>query len=142
MENITSSEWQVMRVIWNKKEACAMEVIDSLSDSMDWKSATVKTLLGRLVKKEMLHTTQLGKKFIYSPAIDEKTAMSGAIQDLFAQVCAQKAGITLKDMIEQVELTQTDLDLLQETLLNKTPVATIACNCIKGQCTCEHQGGI
>lgn len=49
---ISDSEWEVMRVIWTLGQANAQQIIQILADSMDWKVATVKTLLGRLVKKK------------------------------------------------------------------------------------------
>ena len=51
---ISDSEWEVMRVIWTLGQANAQQITQILADSMDWKVATVKTLLGRLVKKEAL----------------------------------------------------------------------------------------
>ena len=49
---ISDSEWEVMRVIWTQESTTAQEIIDILGQTMDWKPATIKTLLGRLVKKE------------------------------------------------------------------------------------------
>ena len=48
---ISDSEWEIMRVIWTLGKSDAQEVTALLSESKDWKTATVKTLLGRLVKK-------------------------------------------------------------------------------------------
>lgn len=59
---ISDSEWEVMRVIWTKGSADAKTINDLLSSSKGWKLATTKTLLGRLVKKDILQTEQLGKK--------------------------------------------------------------------------------
>lgn len=65
---ISDSEWEVMRVIWTLGQTTAQEITSILGDSMDWKPATVKTLLGRLVKKEVIWTEQEGKNsFITQP---------------------------------------------------------------------------
>ncbi|WP_316390975.1 BlaI/MecI/CopY family transcriptional regulator, partial [Enterococcus faecium] len=39
-------------------QTTAQEITQILADSMDWKPATIKTLLGRLVKKEVIWTEQ------------------------------------------------------------------------------------
>ena len=58
---ISDSEWEVMRVIWTLGQANAQQITQILADSMDWKVATVKTLLGRLVKKEALKIRRSGR---------------------------------------------------------------------------------
>lgn len=58
---ISDSEWEVMRVIWTQGSTTAQEIIAILGQTMDWKPATIKTLLGRLVKKEAVRTEQSGK---------------------------------------------------------------------------------
>ncbi len=75
---ISDSEWEIMRVIWTLGQTTAQEITQILADSMDWKSATIKTLLGRLVKKEVIWTEQEGKKFIYHPAVSEMETVRSA----------------------------------------------------------------
>lgn len=134
---ISDSEWEVMRVIWTLNQTTAQEITQILADSMDWKAATVKTLLGRLVKKEVVWTQQEGKKFIYHPAVSEMDTVRSATENLFSHICAKKVGETIADLVEEATLTQGDIDKIMEQLQQKKPVATIACNCIPGQCTCK-----
>ncbi|MDA3973125.1 CopY/TcrY family copper transport repressor [Enterococcus thailandicus] len=134
---ISDSEWEVMRVIWTLNQTTAQEITQILADSMDWKAATVKTLLGRLVKKEVVWTQQEGKKFIYHPAVSEMETVRSATENLFSHICAKKIGETIADLVEEATLTQADIDKIMEQLQQKEPVATIACNCIPGQCTCK-----
>ncbi|MHC5374633.1 CopY/TcrY family copper transport repressor [Enterococcus sp. LJL120] len=135
---ISDSEWEVMRVIWTLGQASAQEIIGVLGDSKDWKPATIKTLLGRLVKKEVVWTEQVGKKFIYHPAVSESATVRSATENLFSHICAKRIGQTLSELVDQAELTQADIDQLKELLEQKVAKETIACNCIPGQCECSH----
>lgn len=137
---ISDSEWEVMRVLWTLGSADAQEITGLLGERMGWKLATVKTLLGRLVKKSAVTTETAGKKFRYFPAVSEEETIQSATENLFSHVCAKKMGATIADLVAESTLTQADLELIQEALAHKTPVAKIACNCIPGQCECsEHQ---
>ncbi|WP_252899432.1 BlaI/MecI/CopY family transcriptional regulator [Lactococcus fujiensis] len=49
--NISNAEMVVMRVIWSLGEARVDEIMNQIPEHLDWSLATVKTLLGRLVKK-------------------------------------------------------------------------------------------
>lgn len=135
---ISDSEWEVMRVIWTQEATTAQEIIAILGQTMDWKPATIKTLLGRLVKKEAVRTEQSGKKYIYYPAISESTTVKSATENLFSHICAKRIGETINELIEEAQLTPEDVVMLQEQLAAKETVATIECNCIPGQCECNH----
>ena len=135
---ISDSEWEIMRVIWTLGQTTAQEITQILADSMDWKPATIKTLLGRLVKKEVIWTEQEGKKFIYHPAVSETETVQSAAENLFSHICAKKIGETIADLVSEATLTQADIDQIMAELKKKEPVTNIQCNCIPGQCHC-HQ---
>lgn len=137
---ISDSEWEVMRVLWTLGEADAQQIADVLGQRMDWKLATVKTLLGRLVKKAAVRTEPSGKKYIYFPQVGEEETLQSATENLFSRICAKKVGSAITDLVTEAQLTATDIAMIQQALAKKTPVAEIQCNCIPGQCECrEHQ---
>lgn len=135
---ISDAEWEVMRVVWTLEETDAATINELLSDKMQWKIATIKTLLGRLVKKEALQTKQVGKKFLYSAKVSEDETFHGAREELFSHVCATKIGEHLVRMVDEVSLTQEDITNLIRTLEKKVATENIPCDCIPGQCQCEH----
>lgn len=70
---ISDSEWEVMRVVWTQESTTAQSIIDILGQTMDWKPATIKTLLGRLVKKRHYEPSSLEKNiYIIRPSVKEK----------------------------------------------------------------------
>ena len=68
---ITDSEWEVMRVVWAQDNVTSKEIRKVLEQKKNWKPATTKTFIGRLVKKGMLHTETEGNKYVYSTNITE-----------------------------------------------------------------------
>lgn len=136
---VSEAEWEVLRVIWTQELTTSQEVIKVLETTMDWKPATIKTLLGRLVKKELVGTQKQGNKYGYYPLVSEKETVQSATETLFSHICAKKIGQTLGDLIQQAELTKEDMAWIQHQLDQKQPVAEIACNCIPGQCECHKE---
>ncbi|MFD1417449.1 CopY/TcrY family copper transport repressor [Companilactobacillus keshanensis] len=134
--NITDAEWRIMRVIWTLDSATSRELIDILGKSMDWKPATIKTLLRRLSDKGIVETIKDGNKFIYTATMDEGDTIDLASKKFFNQVCAKKVGSAIAYLIDNSELTQTDVDKIQESLNAKEPVKEVECNCIPGDCDC------
>ena len=65
---ISEAEWQVMNVVWNGQPVDSQHVIDQLAAN-NWSSATIKTMLHRLVKKKVLAFEQTGKRYLYRAAV-------------------------------------------------------------------------
>ena len=96
---ITASEWEVMRVVWSLGQVNSRDLIDILQQKRQWQDSTIKTLLGRLVKKGYLNATKEGRRFSYTATIAEMTAMDHATQGLFAHLCEMKKGQTLTNLV-------------------------------------------
>lgn len=139
---ISSAEWEIMRVVWATERTTSSEMSAVLSEKMQWKPATVKTLLGRLVKKGLLTTTQEGRKHVYSATISEEESVEEASKELLSQVCSKKVGATIASMVEESVLSQEDITQLEKILAYKKKNApeTVACNCTPGQCACHIDG--
>jgi len=63
--NISEAEWEVMRVVWSNNQVTSKLVIEILKEKKSWSVSTIKTLLSRLVEKDMLQTEKIGNKFLY-----------------------------------------------------------------------------
>lgn len=131
-ETITNAEWCVMRVVWTLEKADSHTIIDVVGQQHDWKAATIKTLIGRLVKKGALATTKSGRQFIYTPLIPEQRAMDNALTGQLDQMCAMCRGQAFVHALDQTELSQADIQELIDHLQAKLPTApaTVACDCL------------
>ncbi|WP_332374034.1 CopY/TcrY family copper transport repressor [Lactococcus cremoris] len=139
--NVSNAELIVMRVIWSLGEARVDEIYAQIPQELEWSLATVKTLLGRLVKKEMLSTEKEGRKFVYRPLMEECTAINLMADGLIQKVCQTKHVNVLQEMIEKSTLTAQDLEFLQESLKAKEAVEQKHCNCLEtsGLFACKHE---
>src|ERR1041385_3146282 len=69
--SISSAEWKIMRVLWDKAPQPAYDIIQALEKTGSWHPNTIKTLLNRLVKKKALTVQKYKNLFLYSPALKE-----------------------------------------------------------------------
>ena len=137
--HITDAEWEVMRVVWANDRVTSKKVISILNEIMDWKQATIKTILGRLVGKSVLNAEQEGRKFIYTANIEEKEAVRDYTDDIFNRICRKKVGNAIGSIIEDHVLSFDDIKRLEEILEKKKAFAVeeVDCNCPEGQCDCH-----
>jgi len=130
--NISEAEWEVMRVVWTLKKAKSRTITSYLSDKMDWKASTVKTLIGRLVKKDYLEAEKDGNSFTYFPLIAENKSNEKLAVETFNNMCAMCAGDTLLSVVKSLKLSKNDINNLINELNNKLKTAPdeIACDCL------------
>lgn len=140
MAEISNAEWQVMRVVWSLSKASSKQIIDALVTTKDWKPATTKTLIGRLVKKGYVGTKRNGRAYEYFPLVKEQDTINQEIVESFSNICQKHVGNALSMVLEQYTLTQDDITKLQDILKEKKKGApkTLACNCVsQDNCDCK-----
>lgn len=70
---ISEAEMEIMKIIWKKSEqVTTADILEELPKENSWKTTTVITLMSRLVEKEILNVTKVGKLNHYSPRITEE----------------------------------------------------------------------
>ena len=86
MIRISEAELEVMKVIWEKKEATSLEIIEELK-SFNWKFNTIRTMIKRLQNKGAIEIAKKeGKTYTYRAAIDEVKYKTEATKDLIKKL--------------------------------------------------------
>lgn len=68
---ISESESEVMRLLWEKNPLTANEIISKLSGKMNWSDQTIKTFINRLLNKEAIRFEKSGRNYSYYPVISQ-----------------------------------------------------------------------
>lgn len=118
---ISDAEWTVMRSLWKLGEGTATEVSEALAAETTWSPRTVRTLLGRLVKKEVLGYREVGREYIYRPLVDEQTCEREASQHFLDKVFGGQLTPFLAHFAESGRLSAADLAELSQIVDKSTP---------------------
>ena len=129
---ISDAEWQVMKIIWMQGEQTSTDLIRVLAERFDWSKSTIQTLLARLVEKECLTRKKEGKSFVYSALLTLDQSRDLLIKDIKDKVCSRRIKNLLADLIVECDLTQADLEGLEEVISKKksSAVTEVRCNCM------------
>jgi len=117
---ISDTEWQVMKVIWAKSPISANQVIESLEGSCNWKPKTIKTLLGRLVKKKVLGFHKESREYMYYSLISEKECVHAENKSFLSKVYDGAFNVMLASFLEDEKLSASEIDQLKKILDEKT----------------------
>ena len=132
---ISNAEWEVMRVIWTLGQATSRQLIEIMEVKQNWKPATTKTLLGRLVAKDVLETKKAGRGFIYSPLVQEQATIDAQLMQNFSNIFQMHVVKTLSYLVENLNLTQSDIAKITAKLEDKKGSAPeeLECDCIPAE---------
>jgi BlaI family penicillinase repressor len=119
LPKIADSEWRVMQVLWRHGPQTANDVVSALSSEVKWKPRTIKTLIGRLVKKGAIKVTDEGYRYRYSAAVDESTCVRSETKSFVRRVYKGTMTPVLAAFLEDADLTAEEIDELQEILDQK-----------------------
>ena len=115
-ERISEAEHAVMEVLWDKNPISAAEVCDQVCAQRDWSIPTVKTLLSRLVQKEVVGTEPDGRKFLYRPLIARSDYVGGESRRLVDRLFGGRAAPLFAQLAESEALTEDDLAEIEALL--------------------------
>ena len=103
-----------------------------------WSDSTIKTLISRLNKKQFLSRKKDKGRFIYSATVQEQETMNEYASSLFNDFCAHKTGSVLNELINNLDISKADVEMLQKTLDKKSKTAPekVKCDCLPDGC--EH----
>ena len=69
LPRISDAEWEVMRVVWEKAPVTAGDVVRELAPRAGWNHRTIRTMLGRLVRKGALSVKEADGPNLYAPRV-------------------------------------------------------------------------
>ena len=117
--SISDSELEVMKLIWKKNPITSDEIINSLSEKMNWNPQTIKTFITRLVKKKAISYNRLGRNYLYYPVITQKEYVKVENKSFLQKIYDGAVDRLVYNFIEQEDLSEEDIDKLQKMLDNK-----------------------
>ncbi len=114
--SISESEWKVMKAIWNKGLISANDIINELEGTTTWKPKTIKTLLNRLLKKEVIDFKKDGRTYLYYPLLEEKECIKAENKSFLQRVYGGVVNAMFINFLEDYDLTEDEIDQLKNIL--------------------------
>jgi BlaI family penicillinase repressor len=119
---ISRAEWEVMNVVWDRAPVTAGEVVEALADATGWHARTIKTMLGRLVKKRALRYRAEGKRYLYSPAVSRDECIRSESESFLDRVFGGEVEALVMHFVENGGLSPEQSEQLQRLLAEKGEV--------------------
>ncbi|MBU3128752.1 BlaI/MecI/CopY family transcriptional regulator [Clostridium tagluense] len=113
---ISNSEWVVMKIIWNHSEITSINIIQQLKDKAQWKPATVKSLINRLLNKNAIGFNKLGYEYLYFALVSEDECIKSESKSFIDRVFNGSIKSMILTFAESKEISETDIEELKNIL--------------------------
>jgi predicted transcriptional regulator len=79
---VTEAESEVLAALWRLGPLTPTRLIEAVKARRDWGEATVKTLLGRLMRKQAIRSARDDGRLLYHPLVTREMYVRAEIQAL------------------------------------------------------------
>ena len=116
MQQISESELVLMKIIWkNGGSALYSYIMDELEkDDHEWKKNTVLTLLSRLVEKNYLRTSKIGRRNEYRAVVAEQEYRAAQTQNFLDRVYEGNVSGLVSTLLQQDILSAEELKEIEK----------------------------
>ena len=112
-ERISDSELEVMKLLWKAEDALSStEIREELQKTMGWGATTIKTLISRLLGKEVI-AQEKRHVFYYRALISEKEYNSWATGRLINRLYRGSAKNLIAALVDSDGLSAEDIEELR-----------------------------
>ncbi len=113
---ISEAESRVMNVLWESGACTAEEVVAALRNSSDWQEPTIKTLLGRLMKKGAIEAEVEGRRYRYRPLLKQSDWVQEESSSLLRRLFDGRVAPLVAHFSERGKLSKRDVAELRKLI--------------------------
>lgn len=117
--SISESEWEIMNVLWDKAPQTANDIIFSLQESTEWKPKTIRTLLDRLVQKNVVGVNKNLRVYTFYPLYTQDECQRAETESFIKRIYGGTLKSMLVQFIQEDTLSDDDINELRFILNNK-----------------------
>jgi len=121
LPKISEAEWEVLKIIWENSPCTSNQIIERLENTTKWMPKTIKTLITRLVKKNVLGFNVDGRVYFYYPLLTKQECVKAESHSFLKRIYNGTVKSMLINFIEDNELTKEEINELKEILDERKP---------------------
>lgn len=98
-----------MAVLWREGAMVTEAVVAALAHERQWHESTIKTLLGRLLRKGAVRARKEGRRYVYSPVLTREQWLSSESEGLLDRLFGGRIAPLVAHFSKQRKLSKRDI---------------------------------
>ncbi|PAB59071.1 BlaI/MecI/CopY family transcriptional regulator [Anaeromicrobium sediminis] len=113
---ISDSEYEIMKIIWKNHPIKSNDIIQQIDQGHNWSEKTIKTMINRLLKKEVISYKKDGKSYLYYPLVEESNYRKLENESFLKKVYNGSINVMFASFIKDMKLSDKDINELKMIL--------------------------
>jgi BlaI family transcriptional regulator, penicillinase repressor len=114
--DLSRAEYDILRTLWNAGRLSVREVHDQLTETYNWAYTTTKTMMDRMVNKELLNRESFHGVFVYKPLITRPAGLARMVQFFADRVLEMDVGSVVSLFARSKTLSPDEIGELNKLL--------------------------
>ena len=119
-DKISDAEYAVMEALWrrtsNGQGATAADIAADVDPGRGWSAQTVKTLLARLLAKNIIRHEEDGRRYLYRPRVAREDYVAGESRRLVDRLFGGRIMPLVAHLAHTDQLSDADISEIQALL--------------------------
>ena len=116
LPELSKAEYDILRVLWKNGRNTVREVHDQITNTTGWAYTTTKTMMDRMVKKELLIRENFHGIFLYSPLVSRPAGLAKLVKFFADRVLETDAGAVVSMFAGSKALSPEEIEELERLL--------------------------
>lgn len=115
MKKLGDAELEIMKVLWQQKEAVtSTRILEELSGNVDWKLSSLMTALNRLADKGFVHCDRSTRTNYYEAIISEQDYVTHEGENFLEKLFSNSVHKFVTNLYDSKSITDQDIQELRE----------------------------
>lgn len=115
-DTLTDRELEIMKLVWNLREATVRDVYEALLAKRKIAYTTVMTMMKILEKKGHLTRRQEGRAYVYRPTRPRSQVLGSMVREFVNRVFEGSAHPLLVQLVRDRKLSEEDLEEMRRLI--------------------------
>jgi predicted transcriptional regulator len=107
--SVSEAESVVLSVLWRTSPLDTEAVVTALAHQQQWQQSTIKTLLGRLLRKGAIKAEKHGRRYLYTPVLTREQWLSSESHGLVARLFGGRVAPLVAHFSKHRRLSKKDI---------------------------------
>jgi predicted transcriptional regulator len=116
---LTEQELEIMKIVWDRKEATVRDVYESILEHRKLAYTTVMTMMKILEQKGHLKKTMVDKAHLYSPTRPKNQVIKSMVLDFVDRVFNGSAEPLVVHLVEERHLKEDEIEEIERMLRDR-----------------------
>lgn len=113
MSNISDAESRIMDALWRRGPLVVEDIVAEVAEPQKWSDRTVKSLIGRMLKKRSIESTRREGRTYYRPLVARDDYTMAESQSFLDRIFGGKVAPLVTQFAERRKLSPEDVAQLK-----------------------------